>query len=153
MSYKQSQLADFEKQNARQAVWKTPPSKRKRPHWVSVPPPLIDLWRVFYNNAGKYTLICFCFDVDQAYAEADKVWERLSMNEKSSVRIDHKGALVIQGKVYLVNVLPIKVMAPPSEDTLPASTLLVTKPVRNQADEEWIENFFKEKPNESSPTS
>lgn len=87
----------------------TPPSKRKRPKWKPVQEGLIDAWRLSYHRNGtQWTLIGCYRSEEQAYAIADDLWEAGfgGSYSRNSIRVEHKAAIGINGKLYLVNILP-----------------------------------------------
>ena len=94
-----------------------PPSKRKRPKWVPAPEGLIDAWRVSMHRSGvQWTLLGFYSNEDAAYAKADQEWERVPMDCTSGVRVEHKAALEIKGRLHMVNILPFKFLDEPLVD-------------------------------------
>lgn len=98
-----------------------PPSKRKRPKIVQVPKGMIHIWRVSHFKPTKvgsatWDLFGIFSDEETAYEAADNLWNNLGSYERRSIRVEHKAALHINGKYYLVNVLPFKFKDIPKED-------------------------------------
>lgn len=97
------------------------PSQANRPKWLKVPESLIDIWRVSTFRTGRWTLVCHVTSEDQAYIEAAKLVNGKPFWSEQDARIEHKAGLRIGDKLYLVNVLPIKVLPP-----------LVPKPISSE---------------------
>lgn len=83
-----------------------PPSQRPRPRRVATPPGMIDVWRVSHHTTGdRWELAGFYKKEENAWVRADEIWKR---GDSRGLRVEHKAGIDVNGKMYLVNVLPIK---------------------------------------------
>ncbi len=90
------------------------PSQRTRPKWVKAPQGLIDIWRVSHRDANDRWTVVGIFKIeDAAYKAADYHWDRLGIHLRRSVSVDHKAAIEVNKKFYVVNILPFKFTEPP----------------------------------------
>lgn len=83
-----------------------PPSLRRRPKWGLCPVGMIDVWRVSYRSAkDKWTLSGYFKKEVSAWSLADQLWEQ---GHGTGLRVEHKAGISVNGKLYLVNILPIQ---------------------------------------------
>lgn len=77
-------------------------SKREKP----IPKGCTDVWRVYKVVNSKWECLGIFSDKEYAYRVAET---RSLSRPRARVVVEHKAAILISGKTYLVNVLPIKV--------------------------------------------
>jgi hypothetical protein len=87
------------------------PSQRKPKRRFKIPEGLVQVWAVRSFHGKQVVTYGYYVDEDRAYAHADEVHEH-----DRNVYVENKGGYAVDGKMYLVNVLPIKVTVETQEE-------------------------------------
>ena len=84
-----------------------PPSTRRRPKWLKIPEGLINLWRLSHHEGNNVWRVDGIFKGEEAaYAKADEIWA-VNRSRSCPIRVEHKAGIEINGKLYVVNVIPV----------------------------------------------
>jgi hypothetical protein len=87
---------------------------------MKAPHGLIDIWRITRKDSNDKWLVVGAFRTEEAaYQAADSLWERLGIYIRKSITVEHKAAIEIKKKFYVVNVLPFKFTEPEPVDDRP----------------------------------
>lgn len=84
------------------------PSTRKPKYTRKVPPGCVDVWRVTQFDGRRFIVIDVFLDEALAYQEADD----LHMKCNSYVQVEHKAAVQLGDRAYIVNLDPLYIDLP-----------------------------------------
>lgn len=83
--------------------WSKKPSDRRKPHRLKIPPGCIDVWQVTRRYNPKHhpntNAIATYQDEALAFAHADRIH-----SDVNPVRVQHRAAIQLHDKFYLVNI-------------------------------------------------
>lgn len=99
---------------------RTKPSMNRPKNRRVVPLGCVSVWRVHKWDGKRNTYFGIYRDEEVAYAAADAEWDKVigpdpywSRGSYTKMEVEHKGAMLIDGRYFIVNLDPIKFTEPP----------------------------------------
>jgi hypothetical protein len=91
------------------------PSRNKPKRRMEIPPGCISIFRIHHYDGRKNVYHGVYRNEDEAYRIADSMWlQQPRWGDRNYFEVEHKAAIELEGRFYIVNLAPIRFTEPPS---------------------------------------